>query len=56
MKAFLGGTAPGDRQQVMRRDHALLQLLRYRTYCGSDPVRNYLETGDLIGKRPGNDF
>lgn len=27
----------------------------YRTYCGSDPVRNYLETGDLIGKRP-NDF
>ena len=24
----------------------------YRTYCGSDPVRNYLETGDLIGKRP----
>ncbi len=28
----------------------------YRTYCGSDPVRNYLETGDLVGKRPGNDF
>lgn len=27
----------------------------YRTYCGSDPVRNYLETGDLIGKRP-NEF
>jgi His-Xaa-Ser system radical SAM maturase HxsB len=27
----------------------------YRTYCGSDPVRNYLETGDFIGKRP-NDF
>lgn len=27
----------------------------YRTYCGSDPVRNYLETSDLIGKRP-NDF
>ncbi len=27
----------------------------YRTYCGCDPVRNYLETGDLIGKRP-NDF
>jgi len=27
----------------------------YRTYCGTDPVRNYLETGDLIGKRP-NDF
>lgn len=28
----------------------------YRTYCGSDPVRNYRETGDLIGKRPNNDF
>jgi His-Xaa-Ser system radical SAM maturase HxsB len=28
----------------------------YRTYCGVDPVRNYLETGDMIGKRPGNDF
>ncbi len=28
----------------------------YRTYCGSDPVRNYLETGDLMGKRPGSDF
>lgn len=28
----------------------------YRTYCGSDPVRNYLETSDLIGKRPDNDF
>jgi His-Xaa-Ser system radical SAM maturase HxsB len=27
----------------------------YRTYCGSDPVRNYLETGDLVGKRP-NEF
>jgi His-Xaa-Ser system radical SAM maturase HxsB len=28
----------------------------YRTYCGADPVRNYLETGDLIGKRPESDF
>lgn len=28
----------------------------YRTYCGADPVRNYVETGDLIGRRPGNDF
>ncbi len=28
----------------------------YRVYCGSDPIRNYLETGDLIGKRPQNDF
>ena len=28
----------------------------YRSYCGSDPVRNYQETGDLIGHRPDNDF
>jgi His-Xaa-Ser system radical SAM maturase HxsB len=27
----------------------------YHSYCGSDPVRNYLETGDITGKRP-NDF
>lgn len=28
----------------------------YRTYCGADPIRNYLETGDVIGKRPGSTF
>ncbi|MBI5063654.1 MAG: His-Xaa-Ser system radical SAM maturase HxsB [Desulfatitalea sp.] len=28
----------------------------YRTYCGSDPVRNYLETGDIVGKRPDSFF
>ncbi|KAA0894238.1 His-Xaa-Ser system radical SAM maturase HxsB [Oryzomonas rubra] len=28
----------------------------YRSYCGADPVRNYRETGDFIGRRPGNDF
>jgi uncharacterized protein len=28
----------------------------YRTYCGADPIRNYLETGDIIGKRPGSTF
>jgi His-Xaa-Ser system radical SAM maturase HxsB len=28
----------------------------YRSYCGADPVRNYRETGDLIGYRPDNDF
>lgn len=28
----------------------------YRTYCGTDPIRNYLETGDIVGKRPGSDF
>lgn len=24
----------------------------YQAYCGADPVRNYLETGDVIGRRP----
>lgn len=28
----------------------------YRSYCGADPVRNYRETGDMIGRRPSNDF
>lgn len=28
----------------------------YRTYCGSDPIRNYAGTGDIIGKRPGDSF
>lgn len=28
----------------------------YRTYCGADPIRNYLETGNIIGRRPGNGF
>jgi len=28
----------------------------YHTYCGADPIRNYLETGDIIGKRPGSSF
>lgn len=28
----------------------------YRSYCGADPVRNYSETGDFIGRRPNNDF
>jgi len=28
----------------------------YRSYCGSDPVRNYLETCDIIGHRPDNGF
>lgn len=27
----------------------------YRSYCGADPIRNYLKTKDIIGKRP-NDF
>lgn len=28
----------------------------YQTYCGVDPVRNYLETGDIVGRRPDSDF
>jgi His-Xaa-Ser system radical SAM maturase HxsB len=28
----------------------------YRSYCGADPVRNYRETGDMIGRRPNDDF
>lgn len=28
----------------------------YRTYCGSSPVCNYLETGDIMGKRPDSTF
>ena len=28
----------------------------YATFCGTDPIRNYLETGNLIGRRPGSDF
>ena len=36
----------------MCRGHALLNSCVYRAYCGSDPVRNYLETGDLVGRRP----
>ncbi len=28
----------------------------YSPYCGADPVRNYLETTDIIGKRPSSDF
>jgi len=28
----------------------------YRAYCGADPIRSYLETGDVMGKRPGSSF
>ena len=28
----------------------------YRAFCGADPVRNYCETGDFIGRRPDNGF
>lgn len=28
----------------------------FQPYCGSDPVRNYSEQGDLVGNRPTSDF
>jgi His-Xaa-Ser system radical SAM maturase HxsB len=28
----------------------------YLPYCGADPVRNYLETKDIMGKRPSSPF
>jgi His-Xaa-Ser system radical SAM maturase HxsB len=28
----------------------------YRSYCGADPIRNYLETGDVVGKRARSPF
>ena len=28
----------------------------FQMYCGADPVRNYVETGDIVGHRPTSDF
>jgi len=28
----------------------------YLPYCGADPIRNYLETKDIVGKRPKSAF
>jgi radical SAM protein with 4Fe4S-binding SPASM domain len=28
----------------------------FQMYCGADPIRNYVETGDIIGHRPTSDF
>ncbi len=28
----------------------------YKPYCGADPIRNYLESKDVIGHRPTNNF
>ncbi len=28
----------------------------YQAYCGVDPVRNYLESGDIVGHRPNSEF
>ena len=28
----------------------------YNVYCGSDPIRNYVESGDIVGYRPSSEF
>jgi len=28
----------------------------YQLYCGADPIRYYVETGDVVGKRPNSGF
>jgi len=28
----------------------------FQMYCGADPIRNYVETGDIVGHRPSSDF
>lgn len=28
----------------------------YQLYCGADPIRNYVETGDVMGSRPDSGF
>ncbi len=28
----------------------------FQMYCGADPIRNYVETGDIVGQRPTSDF
>lgn len=28
----------------------------YQLYCGSDPIRNYVESGDIVGHRPTSEF
>lgn len=28
----------------------------FQTYCGVDPIRNYVETKDIVGHRPSSDF
>lgn len=28
----------------------------YRPYCGADPIRNYLEFGDIVGNQPSSNF
>ena len=28
----------------------------FQMYCGADPIRNYVETGDIVGHRPTSEF
>jgi radical SAM protein with 4Fe4S-binding SPASM domain len=28
----------------------------YNLYCGSDPIRNFVESGDIVGYRPNSEF
>ena len=28
----------------------------YNSYCGSDPIRYYVESKDVVGKRPQSEF
>jgi len=43
-------------------EHSCLEIMPYceecvyRTYCGSDPIRNYAESRDVMGKRPESRF
>ena len=28
----------------------------FQTYCGADPIRNYVDQGDIVGHRPSSNF
>jgi uncharacterized protein len=53
---FLGNTL---RELI---DHSCVETLpqcadcAYQLYCGADPVRNYVECGDIVGHRPTSEF
>lgn len=54
---IFGGTIP--RELVFQSCLEILPVCSdcvYSPYCGADPIRNYLEDGDIIGKRPSNQF
>lgn len=31
-------------------------ICAYQAYCGADPIRNYVECGDMVGHRPTSEF